>query len=200
MSGYDGIDRPDPEFSRSRLRSAGRRVPDGYTRSATPNPAGVIRPARPGDAAAIYRMIRDLAAYERALPEVTGSRRDLERSLFGPDPAVYAHVAEHDGRAAGFALWYLSYSTWQGRHGIYLEDLYVEPELRGRGYGRALLAELAGVCAERGYGRLEWNVLDWNAPALGFYAALGAAGLEDWTMHRLTGPALAALAARREDG
>ncbi|HXZ63715.1 MAG TPA: GNAT family N-acetyltransferase [Streptosporangiaceae bacterium] len=155
----------------------------------------MIRPARRADVPAIYRLIEDLARYERALPEVTGTEQDLTAALFGPEPAVFAHVAENEGQVAGFALWYLSFSTWQGRHGIYLEDLYVEPALRGRGYGRRLVAELAALCLERGYGRLEWSVLDWNSPALGFYATLGATPMAEWTVHRLTGPALGAVAA-----
>jgi GNAT superfamily N-acetyltransferase len=159
-----------------------------------PWPAGVIRPARPDDLAAIYGLIRDLAAYERSLPAVTGTQQDLAAALFGPEPAVFAHVVDTGGRVAGFALWYLSYSTWQGRHGIYLEDVYVEPDQRGRGYGRSLLAELAALCVERGYGRLEWSVLDWNTPALGFYASLGATAMDEWTVHRLTGQPLQALA------
>ena len=122
----------------------------------------MIRPATPADVPAIYQMIRDLADYERALPEVTGTQQDLHQSLFGPGPVVFAHVAEHDGQVAGFALWFLNYSTWQCRPGIYLEDLYVRPEFRGGGYGRLLLTELAALCAERGYGRLDWAVLDWN--------------------------------------
>ncbi len=157
----------------------------------------MIRPARPADAPAIYQLIRDLADYERALPEVTGTQEDLHRALFGPEPAVYAHVAEHEGQVGGFALWFLNYSTWVGQHGIYLEDLYVRPELRGHGLGRALLAELAALCVERGYGRLEWWVLDWNQPARGFYASLGTTSMDEWTVHRLTGPALADLAASR---
>ncbi len=156
--------------------------------------AGVIRPARPGDVPAIDQLIRDLAGYERSLPEVTGTQQNLASALFGPQPAVFAHVVDHDGRVAGFALWYVSYSTWQGRHGIYLEDIYVEPAQRRRGYGRQLLAELAALCIERGYGRLEWSVLDWNVPALGFYSSLGATAMDQWTVHRLTGQALAALA------
>jgi GNAT superfamily N-acetyltransferase len=155
----------------------------------------VIRRAEPGDVPAIYQMIRDLAEYERSLPEVTGSPDDLRGALFGPDPAVFAHVAEHEGRVAGFALWFRNYSTWLGRPGIYLEDLYVAPELRGHGYGRALLAELAALCVERGYGRLEWWVLDWNEPAIGFYESLGATAMDEWTVHRLAGRALHALAA-----
>ena len=157
----------------------------------------MIRPARPDDVPAIYQLIHDLAEYERSLPEVTATLADLHVSLFGPDPAVFAHVAEHEGEVAGFALWFLNYSTWTGRHGIYLEDLYVRPDLRGSGYGRQLLAELAALCLERGYARLEWWVLDWNEPARGFYDNLGAIGMDEWTVHRLAGPALAALAASR---
>jgi GNAT superfamily N-acetyltransferase len=155
----------------------------------------MIRRARPADVPAIYQLILDLADYERALPEVTGTQDDLARSLFGPDAAVFAHVAEHEGEVAGFALWFLNYSTWLGRHGIYLEDLYVRPDLRGSGYGRQLLAELAALCVERGYGRLEWWVLDWNETARGFYDKLGAIRMDEWTVHRLTGAELRALAA-----
>jgi len=157
----------------------------------------MIRPARPDDVPAIYHLIRDLAEYERSLAEVTATEADLHSALFGPDPAVFAHVAEHEDEVAGFALWFLNYSTWTGRHGIYLEDLYVRPDLRGTGYGRQLLAELAALCVERGYARLEWWVLDWNAPARGFYGKLGAIRMDEWTVHRLSGAALAALAASR---
>jgi GNAT superfamily N-acetyltransferase len=157
----------------------------------------MIRPARRDDVPAIYQLIHDLAEYERSLPEVTATLADLHVSLFGPDPAVFAHVAEHEGEVAGFALWFLNYSTWTGRHGIYLEDLYVRPDLRGSGYGRQLLAELAALCLERGYARLEWWVLDWNEPARGFYDKLGAIRMDEWTVHRLAGAALAALAASR---
>jgi GNAT superfamily N-acetyltransferase len=158
----------------------------------------MIRPARPSDVPAIYELIRDLAAYERALPEVTGTQEQLRESLFGDQPSVFAHVAEHEGEVVGFALWFLNYSTWLCRHGIYLEDLYVRPEMRGHGYGRQLLAELAALCMERGYGRLEWWVLDWNEPALGFYRSLGAEPMSDWTVHRVSGQALADLAASRD--
>jgi GNAT superfamily N-acetyltransferase len=157
----------------------------------------MIRAARPADVPAIYQLILDLAEYERSAPEVTGTQEDLHRSLFGPEPAVFAHVAEHDGKVVGFALWFLNYSTWLCQHGIYLEDLYVAPELRGHGLGRALLAELAALCVERGYDRLQWWVLDWNEPALGFYARLGARPMNEWTVHRLTGEPLRALAASR---
>jgi GNAT superfamily N-acetyltransferase len=158
----------------------------------------VIRPAVLGDVPVIYRLIRELAEYERALDQVTATEQQLAQALFGPAPAVFAHVAEHEGRVAGFALWFLNYSTWVGRHGIYLEDLYVTPALRGTGLGRALLAELARICVERGYGRLEWWVLDWNSPARGFYTALGAVPMDEWTVHRLAGAPLRALAAQAD--
>lgn len=154
----------------------------------------MIRPARPGDVPAIHEMMLELAEYERARHEVTAAEDDLRRALFGPRPALFAHVAEADGQPAGFAVWFLSYSTWAGRHGIYLEDLYVRPQWRGGGHGRALLAELARICVARGYARLEWWVLDWNTPARGFYESLGAVPMDEWTVHRLTGAALAALA------
>jgi GNAT superfamily N-acetyltransferase len=155
----------------------------------------VIRPARSADVPEIYRLIRELASYERSLDEVVATEEDVHASLFGPRPAVFAHVAELDGSVVGFALWFLNYSTWLGRHGIYLEDLYVTPRMRGRGLGRALLAELAAICVRQGYGRLEWWVLDWNSDAIGFYRALGAVAMDEWTVFRLTGPALAGLAA-----
>jgi len=154
----------------------------------------MIRTALPGDVPAIYRLIRELAEYEQSLPEVTGTADDLRRSLFGANPAIYAHVATGDDDAVvGFALWFLNYSTWTGTHGIYLEDLFVERGIRGRGYGKALLAELARICVERGYARLEWAVLDWNTPSIEFYQALGARAMDEWHTYRLTGPALTAL-------
>jgi len=154
----------------------------------------MIRPAQAADISAIHQMIRDLAAYERGLHEVSATENDLRAALLAGQPSLFAHVADDGGRAVGFALWFLSYSTWAGRHGIYLEDLYIKPEQRGRGHGRALLAELARICVERGYQRLEWSVLDWNSPALRFYESLGAVPMGEWTVQRLTGPALRALA------
>jgi len=153
----------------------------------------VIRPALPEDVPAIVRLIEELAEYERARHEAIATEADLDTALFGPAPAVFCDVAELDGDVVGFALWFLSFSTWLGKHGIYLEDLYVQPVHRGSGLGRALLEGLARRCVERGYGRLEWAVLDWNEPALGFYKALGAVQMDEWTVHRLTGDALAAL-------
>ncbi|PRY02060.1 GNAT family N-acetyltransferase [Allonocardiopsis opalescens] len=156
----------------------------------------MIRPCEPGDVPVILRLVRDLAEYEKALHEVRATADDLHRSLFGPSPAVFAHVAD-DGDGAGvvgFALWYVTYSTWTGRHGLYLEDLYVRPEARGRGHGRALMAELAGVCVERGYARMEWSVLDWNAPAIAFYRSIGARPMDEWTVQRVDGDELRRLA------
>ena len=156
----------------------------------------MIRAAQPEDVPEIYRLIRALAEYERSLPSVTGTQDDLRKALFGADgaqPAVFAHVAEDAGRVVGFALWFLNYSTWTGQHGIYLEDLYVDESMRGSGYGKALLTELARVCVERGYQRLEWSVLKWNEPSIGFYRSLGAVAMDEWDTYRLAGPALQAL-------
>ena len=163
----------------------------------------MIRPAGAADITAIHQMIVDLATYERSGSEVSATEDDLRAALLagpaepggpGGQPSLFAHVAEEDGQAVGFALWFLSYSTWLGRHGIHLEDLYVKPERRGRGHGRALLTELARICVERGYGRLEWSVLDWNTPAHRFYESLDAVTVDEWVGYRLTGPALQALA------
>ncbi len=159
----------------------------------------MIRTARPGDVPAIYRLIRELARYEKSLAEVSGTEEDLRRSLFGASPAVFAHVAEGgDGAVVGFALWFLNYSTWTGTHGIHLEDLFVEPSVRGDGHGKALLAELARICVERGYERLEWAVLDWNMPSIAFYRSIGARAMNEWEIYRLSGPALAALGSADE--
>jgi GNAT superfamily N-acetyltransferase len=160
----------------------------------------LIRPATPGDVPRILRLITELAEYERSAGQVTATAADLHAALFGPAPAVFAHVADEAGEVVGFALWFVNFSTWLGKHGIYLEDLYVTPAMRGRGIGRALLAELAAICTERGYGRLEWWVLDWNSPALRFYESIGAAPMSEWTVHRLTGQPLAELACRRSPG
>lgn len=157
----------------------------------------MIRAATEADVPVIYQLIRDLAEYERALAEVTGTEQQLHQALFAPRPAIFAHVAEHEGLLAGFALWFLNFSTWQCQHGIYLEDLYVRPELRGHGYGRQLLAELAALCIERGYGRLDWSVLDWNEPSIAFYRSLGAVSVDDWMRFRLTAQPLANVAAGR---
>ncbi|SNS85138.1 L-amino acid N-acyltransferase YncA [Actinomadura meyerae] len=150
----------------------------------------MIRYATPDDVPDILRLIRELADYERALHEVKATEEQLTARLFGDDPKVFAHVAEHEGRVVGFALWFLTFSTWNGTHGIYLEDLFVEPDVRGHGYGKALLTELARVADERGYERVEWAVLNWNEPAIGFYESLGARPQDEWTVYRLTGDTL----------
>ncbi len=157
----------------------------------------MIRRARPDDIPAIIELIRDLAEYEKARENAVATEEDLNGALFGNAPAVFAHVAEHEGNIVGFALWFLNYSTWTGRHGIYLEDLYVDPRVRGHGLGKALLATLASLCVERGYTRLEWWVLDWNRSAIGFYESVGAVPMSQWTVHRLTGDALTKLGAAR---
>ena len=154
----------------------------------------MIRWAGVEDVPAIIGLIGDLATYERAHHEVQITAADLHAALFGDQPAVFTLVADVDGEVVGVAVWFLTFSTWLGRHGIYLEDLYVRPEHRGAGHGRALLATLAAIAVERGYGRVEWAVLDWNEPALGFYRSIGAVGMDEWTTHRLTGDALRALA------
>ena len=153
----------------------------------------VLRAARPGDEPGILSRIHDLAVYEREPDAVENTEFALRDSLFGAEPKVFAHVVERDGEIVGIAIWFLTYSTWTGRHGIWLEDLYVQDEHRGRGYGKALIASLAAVCVERGYSRLEWTVLDWNAPSIAFYRALGARPQDEWTTQRLTGEALRAL-------
>ncbi|MFF4829594.1 GNAT family N-acetyltransferase [Streptomyces sp. NPDC001312] len=156
----------------------------------------MIRTASPADVPVIHALIRELAEYEKALDEVRATPEQLAEALFGEHPAAFAHIAQdEDGEAVGFALWFLNFSTWRGVHGIYLEDLYVRPEARGGGHGRALLTELARVCVERGYERLEWSVLNWNRPAIGFYEALGARPQDEWTVYRLTDEPLKALAA-----
>ncbi|MGW1248905.1 N-acetyltransferase family protein [Streptomyces sp. NPDC002535] len=154
----------------------------------------MIRTATPADVPVIHALVRDLAEYEKALDEVRTTPQQLQEALFGERPATFAHVAEaEDGEVVGFALWFLNFSTWRGVHGIYLEDLYVRPEVRGGGHGKALLTELARICVERGYERLEWSVLNWNKPSIDFYESLGARPQDEWTVYRLTDGALAAL-------
>ena len=154
----------------------------------------MIRAARPEDVPVIALLVRELAEYERAPHEVQATEAHLATALFADEPKVFAHVAEADGEVVGIAVWFVTFSTWQGRHGIWLEDLFVRPEHRGAGHGLALLRTLGEICVERGYGRLEWWVLDWNEPALGFYRSIGAVPMDEWTVHRVTGEALVALA------
>ncbi|QKJ21085.1 GNAT family N-acetyltransferase [Microbacterium hominis] len=154
----------------------------------------MLRAARPGDEPGILACITALAVYEKEPDAVENTVEALTATLFGADPKAFAHVVEHEGEIVGIALWFLTYSTWTGTHGIWLEDLFVYEDQRGAGYGKALLAELAHVCVERGYRRFEWTVLDWNAPSIAFYRSVGAEPMSEWTTQRLTGDALAALA------
>ena len=160
-----------------------------------------VRPVRPADVPAVLGMVRELAAYERAEHEALMTEGQLHAALFGESPAVFGHVAvaedAPDGDLAGFALWFLTFSTWRGTHGIHLEDLYVRPAHRGSGLGRELLRTLAELCVDRGLARLEWSVLDWNTPSIEFYRAAGAVPMDEWTVFRLTDEALTSFAADR---
>ena len=153
----------------------------------------MIRPARPADLADILRLIRELATYEREPDAVVATEDDVRASLFGDDARASCLIAEQDDVVVGFAVYFLNFSTWLGRHGIYLEDLFVSPDARGAGHGKALLRELARIAVANGYGRVEWAVLDWNTPAQEFYASLGATPMDEWTVWRLTGDALSQL-------
>lgn len=155
-----------------------------------------VRAARPADVPSIVRLVRALADYEREPDAAVATDDDFARALFPAEgtPTTYCHVAEEGGEVVGIAVWFLTFSTWTGRNGIWLEDLFVLPEYRGGGHGKALLATLARECVDRGFTRLEWTVLDWNTPAIDFYRALGSAPLDEWTTHRVTGTALEGLA------
>ncbi|MBH0236714.1 GNAT family N-acetyltransferase [Methylobrevis albus] len=155
----------------------------------------VIRPAVSADAALVADLVRELAAYESLDHEAVATPADFAAALFGPAPRVFCDIAEWDGAPAGLALWFYNFSTFVGRHGIYLEDLFVRPEMRGHGIGKALLARLARRCVEEGLGRLDWQVLDWNEPSIRFYEAQGAEIKRAWLPARVSGDALAALAA-----
>ncbi len=161
-----------------------RTLPDG----------AVLRAARPGDEHGILAHIEALAVYEREPDAVENTVPMLTDTLFGAQPRAFAHVVERDGSIVGIAIWFLTYSTWTGAHGIWLEDLHVGEAQRGRGYGRALMSALAAVCVERGYRRFEWTVLDWNEPSIGFYRSIGAVPLDAWTTQRMTGAQLESLA------
>ncbi len=171
----------------------------------TEHPAAELRPpvqvreGRETDVGVVVALVRELAEYERAADQVRLTPEQLQRAVFvgaapGGHPAAYLLVAEVGGEVVGFALWFLNFSTWEGVHGIYLEDLYVRPAHRGSGAGRALLTALARTAVDRGYARVEWSVLDWNEPAIGFYRRIGAIGMDGWTTYRLAGSALASLA------
>ena len=152
--------------------------------------------ARPEHSGLIYSLIRELAEYEKLLDEVEASEAGIASVLFAKDPRLFCEIAEWTGEGVGFAAWFLNFSTFSGRHGIYLEDLFVRPAFRGKGIGKALLAYLAKKCIENGWSRLQWSVLDWNAPSIDFYKSLGAVLMDEWTVCRVNGPALAALAGR----
>jgi len=150
----------------------------------------MIRQAVTADAPRILQLIKDLALYEKAPNEAIATLEQIEQTLFSDRPSAYAHVAEVDGEVVGISIWFLNYSTWLGKPGLYLEDLYVDPVHRGKGLGLALLKELATICVERGYERLQWWVLDWNEPSIEFYKSLGAEAMDEWTVYRVSGEAL----------
>ncbi|MBX9881403.1 MAG: GNAT family N-acetyltransferase [Sphingomonas sp.] len=156
----------------------------------------MIRFAEPTDVPTLLALVRELAEYEHAADQVAASEAQLAEALFGPKPAAEALIAEQDGRAVGLALFFHNFSTWTGRRGLYLEDLYVQPEARGAGIGKALLKRLAEIAVARGCARFEWAVLEWNQPAIDFYRAMGAEMMDEWRICRVTGDALTALARR----
>lgn len=188
-----------PATGQPGARTSGREhYSDGVSSDATRlHPA--VRHARESDVDRIRELVVDLATYERAADQVKVTAEQLRTALFGPRPAVFALVAETDtGGVVGFALYFMNFSTWEGVHGIYLEDLYVTPEQRGTGLGKALLQSLATLAVDRGYARFEWSVLDWNQPSIDFYVGMGAVAQEEWTVFRLSGDALRAAALGRD--
>ncbi|ODT99566.1 MAG: GNAT family N-acetyltransferase [Pseudonocardia sp. SCN 72-86] len=160
--------------------------------------SGSVRPIESDDVATVVELVHELADYEREPESCHLTSGQLEAALFGAAPALFGHVAVVDGQVVGCALWFLNFSTWEGVHGIHLEDLYVRPAFRGGGLGFRLLATLAAECTARGFARLEWSVLDWNTPSIEFYRALGAVGMDEWTNFRLDGEALSALSGRAD--
>ncbi|BDT88713.1 GNAT family N-acetyltransferase [Nocardia cyriacigeorgica] len=159
--------------------------------------ATAVRRVVPEDVPALVELVYDLAEYEKARHECTLTAEQLRTALFGPSPALFAHVATVGTEVAGCAIWFLNYSTWDGVHGIYLEDLFVKPQARGTGLGKALIAALAEEAVRNGYSRVSWSVLTWNTPSIEFYESLGAAVQDDWVGYRLSGDALTALAGSR---
>ena len=153
-----------------------------------------IRPARPGEAGLVFQFVRELAEYEELTHEVEATEAMIDAALFGPNPRVFCDIAEWNGVPVGNALWFLNFSTFSGRSGIYLEDLFVRPAFRGKGIGKGLMVHLAGRCVENGWARFEWSVLDWNAPSIAFYKSIGAQLKDVWTICRVSGEALAKLA------
>ena len=157
----------------------------------------IVRPAHIGDCPTILAFIKQLAEYEKLAHEVVATEEKLQKTLFGEHPGAEVIIAEYQGSAVGFALFFTNYSTFLAKPGIYLEDLYVQPDMRGRGFGKQLLIHLAGLAHQRDCGRLEWSVLDWNQPAIDFYKSLGAESMDDWTVNRLSGESLMTLANRK---
>jgi len=155
-----------------------------------------IRRARPGEAGLVLSFVRELAAYEKLLHELEASEADIDAALFGGNPRLFCEIAEWQSEPVGFAVWFFNFSTFSGRSGIFLEDLFVRPSHRGKGIGRAMLAHLARACVANGWSRLQWAVLDWNTPSIEFYQSLGAVLMDEWTVCRVSGPALSALAER----
>ena len=155
----------------------------------------MIREANRNDVTAIHKLIVELAIYEREPDAVIATIADIEESLFGKNPVAFCHVAEIDGQIVGIAIWFLNYSTWLGKAGLYLEDLFVKPEFRGKGLGLELMKTLAKLCVERNYERFQWWVLDWNEPSINFYKSIGAEAMDEWTVYRLSGKALKSFAA-----
>ena len=149
-----------------------------------------IRSAKREEVGEVLQLIQDLDTYEKAPEQVEASEDDLLNTIFAKEPRVFCDLVEVDGQIAGMAIWFLNYSTWQAKHGIYLEDLYIKPEFRAKGYGKALLKHLAQICDREGYGRLQWWVLDWNSPAIEFYRSFGAEAMDEWTVYRTSGQAL----------
>jgi len=161
----------------------------------TVQPLGRVRPTLPADIPDVVAMVHELAAYENAADQCTLTDKQLHTALFGNDAALFGHVAEQRGQVVGFTLWFLNFSTWDGVHGIHLEDLYVRPDHRRTGWGRALLDELVEECVRNGYSRMEWSVLNWNSPAIEFYHRLGAEPMDGWSVYRLSAARLRQLAA-----
>ena len=154
----------------------------------------IIRRARPDEAGLVLSLVRELAEYEKLLHEVEATEAMISEALFGSNVRLFCDIAEWNGEAAGFAVWFINFSTFSGRSGIYLEDLFVRPALRGKGIGKALLSHLAKECVANGWSRLQWSVLDWNTPSIEFYKSLGAVLMDEWTVCKVAGPALTALA------
>lgn len=155
----------------------------------------MIREAKITDVQAIYELIIELAIYEREPDAVVATVSDIEENLFGANPVAFCHVAEVDGQIVGIAIWFLNYSTWLGKAGLYLEDLFVKPEFRGQGLGLQFMKTLAKYCIDHGYERFQWWVLDWNEPSINFYISIGAEAMDEWTVYRLSGSALKSFAA-----